>query len=478
MSALSSPLETSQIFRPLCNGDWPIYRRDCIEYATFYAPGYLCIVDLAGAERFESALRSSQVELSPETGLSEQGFNCAIELCRHARRAQLSATRLWDEPFEPECLTLYLNNECNLRCVYCYADPSPRPTARLELDVIAAAAHLVAENCRRKERPFYIVFHGGGEPTLHGGRMASALTLLEKIATEHHVQPWRYVATNGVMSKEKAIWLAHHFDLIGLSCDGPTDLQNSQRPLGNGKGTGPTIERTAHILCEEGCRFHVRATITSKSLRRQAEIAAYICRQLAPEQIHFEPIYIGGRAARADKPDADLADEFVVHFLEAREIARQYGAPLSSSGSRLDEIHGLYCHVFRHVLNLVPGGVATGCFKVTDAARAAEKGVLIGAASRESGEFEIHDRRVQELRRQLGVIPRECKDCFNRYHCARECPDRCPLDTGSLQVEAGFRCQLQKALVAAMLRKTAEELWMAAMQPPDSDGEKVYGILL
>jgi len=63
--------------------------------------------------------------------------------------------------FLPECLTLYMNNECNLRCVYCHTDPTSQPAARLELDTIAAAGEVVAENCRKKNRPFYVVFHGG-----------------------------------------------------------------------------------------------------------------------------------------------------------------------------------------------------------------------------------------------------------------------------------------------------------------------------
>jgi hypothetical protein len=59
----------------------------------------------------------------------------------------------------------------DLHCTYCYADPSPSPTPRLELRTIAAAAERVAESCRQKNLPFYTVFHGGGEPTLHPERV-------------------------------------------------------------------------------------------------------------------------------------------------------------------------------------------------------------------------------------------------------------------------------------------------------------------
>jgi sulfatase maturation enzyme AslB (radical SAM superfamily) len=457
-------LTEAEAFRPVRVAGQSIFRRDCDGHAMFYAPGYLCVVDLENADRFEGAI-------GPQDGRR------GTELWHRAEQAVAESNRWQDEPFAPECLTLYMNNECNLRCVYCHTDPTPQPTARLELDVIAAAGDVVAENCRKKNRPFYVVFHGGGEPALHRERVESALTTLEGIASAHDVEPFRYVATNGVMTEEKAAWLARHFDLIGLSCDGPADIQNNQRPRWNGEGTFHIVERTAHVLREEGVEFQVRTTITGASLHRQADIANYICQQFSPEEIHFEPVYIGGRTSIATGLGAHQAGDFVKHFLEARKIARQYGIRLLCSGSRPDSIHGPYCHVFRHTLNLAPGDVATACFKVTDVAHVVEKGAAIGAMNRRTGRFEIDQSRVQELRRQLGPIPPRCADCFNCYHCVRECPDRCPLDkkTSEVSPEPSFRCRTQKALAYATLRETAENLWITAMTKGDGAQEHVCG---
>jgi uncharacterized protein len=464
MSTSFPLLAEAEAFRSVRVTGRPIFRWDCAGYAMFYAPGYLCVIDLENADRFEGAI-------GPQAG------ELGAELWHRAEQAVAESNRWQDEPFAPECLTLYMNNECNLRCVYCHTDPTPQPAARLELDVIAAAGEVVAENCRQKNRPFYVVFHGGGEPTLHRERVESALTTLEEIASAHDVEPFRYVATNGIMAEEKAAWLARHFDLIGLSCDGPADIQNSQRPRWDGEDTSHMLERTAHVLREEGMKFHVRTTITGASLRRQAEIAEYICQQFSPEEIHFEPVYIGGRTTMATGLGARQAGDFVNHFLAARKIARQYGIPLISSGSRPGSIHGPYCHVFRHTLNLTPGDVATACFKVTDVAHVAEKGAVLGAMDRETGRFEIDQSRVQELRWQLGPIPPGCADCFNRYHCVRECPDRCLLDikTSEVPPEPSFRCRTQKAFVYATLQEAAENLWAAAREKTDEPREYACG---
>ena len=179
--------------------------------------------------------------------------------------------------------------------------------------------------------------------------------------------------------------------------------------------------------------------------------------RIAPEELHFEPVYLGGTGL-----EACHAGEFVAHFVDARQVARQYGIRLTSSGARPGSIHGPYCHVFRDTLNLVPGDVATACFKVTDLAHVEEMRAVIGAMNHQAGRFEIDHACVQDLSRQLGAMPAECAECFNRYHCVRECPDRCPLNgtTDEAGSEPGFRCQSQKALAYAMLKEIAQSLWL------------------
>ncbi len=459
-------------FRPLPIAGLPLFRRDNATYAAFYAPGCLCVVSLANAERFEASLAS---RASRQPAHQEPDVDWAAELWRRAEAAVAEANRQRQGPFRPECLALYLNNECNLRCLYCHTNPSRVPAARLELPAIVAAARLVAASCREQGRPFYAVFHGGGEPTLHRDRVERALAAVEAIAAEQGVELFRYVATNGLLSEKKAAWLAGCFDLIGLSCDGPADVHDRQRPRWDGRASLPIVERTAHVLHEEGTPLHARTTLTLASLDRQAEIADYLCRQLRPEEIHFEPVYLGGRASTAEGLSADQADDFAAHFLAARAVAQGYGVPLLSSGSRPGAVHGPYCHVFRSVVNLVPGGVATACFKLTEAGQIQEKGAIIGAWNRRSGQFEIDHDRVRALRERLGVALPGCADCFNRYHCARQCPDSCPLD-GDVDAEPGFRCRAQKAIALGILQEIAERLWaeVLAGQAEEPHGTAIF----
>jgi sulfatase maturation enzyme AslB (radical SAM superfamily) len=424
----------------------PIFRLDGTARSLYYAPGYLAAVEADRIPAFESDL---------STGGSDNALT--LELLRHAQTASQKRAEQFQRPFAPLCLTLYLNNECNLACAYCYSAPAdPRQTGlRLSLADIRTAAELVAANCAAQNRVLTVVFHGGGEPTLSQSHLQAALTAVNEVAARYSLQTFKYIATNGVMSAAQAKWLAEHFDLIGLSCDGPADIQSRQRPLRNGRDSLPFVERTAQILRERGKPFRVRVTLTPASFTRQVEIAEYLCGTLQPREIEVEPVYQGGRASPMDGFAPELADSFVDEFFRARQVAQGYGVGWSFSGVRPAEIHGPYCHVFRDVLNLVPGGVVTACFKQVEIGKIRELGLNIGQRDAATGRFVLDGAQIEALRQRLSAEPEKCQTCINRFHCVRGCPDECPLESAQL---AEFRCRVLRRMLEKQLWETAAGL--------------------
>src|SRR4030065_378475 len=138
-------------FRPLPRTTLPIFRSAQQEKGWFDAPGSLVVTSHAQADRCEE-LAASEIPGSPP----------ANELVRRARLAQQKREEIESRPFSPLCLTLYLNNACNLACRYCYTEPNGKASQRLELDAIRVAAELVAENCGAHGSPLPGGFHGGG----------------------------------------------------------------------------------------------------------------------------------------------------------------------------------------------------------------------------------------------------------------------------------------------------------------------------
>jgi sulfatase maturation enzyme AslB (radical SAM superfamily) len=448
----------------------PIFRREDGETVLFYTPGYLVRASSSEGDRVER-------DITQQDSTTAELFT----LIQYAQRARQAWINYHHRLFEPVCLTLYPENRCNLHCPYCYAAPAPYQShtagaARTLLDreAVRAAAGLVAANCRERDLPFTLVMHGGGEPTLSKSTLQALLRMVEAVADQEEIGLFKYIATNGVLSVAKARWLAGSFQLIGLSCDGPEEIQKRQRPLPGGKSSSFYVERTAAVFRDAGTPFNVRVTLTPETFTSQADIIDYICTHLQPQEIHIEPVYLSGRAANgAFAASADLAQSFITHFSKARERAELSGVPLLFSGTRPWEIHGPYCHFFRDVLNLVPGDLATPCFKLSDAAQVNQFHAAIGQTAEDA--FFLDYPRIAQLANQLSSLPAQCADCFNQFHCVRGCPDECSLTSFAASNPAAavpstppeFRCQAQMLLANAVIERAAARVQL--------DQEKKFG---
>jgi sulfatase maturation enzyme AslB (radical SAM superfamily) len=418
----------------------PIFFQDQGDRRIYYSPGFVVIVKNDKIRSFEASLTSA----------TSQCGKFSSQLIRHAIRAVDELEDRLLRPFAPVCLTIYLSNQCNLNCSYCFADSRINKFDKVKMNHITTALNLVTRNCQESKKPVTLVFHGGGEPTINIHLIQSTISLTNQLSEQAGLSTFYYLATNGILSKQRAQWIAKHMNLIGLSCDGPSFIQDKQRPHPNGTGSSGLVERTASIFQDSGTRFSVRVTLTPESFIHQEEIADYICRILKPIEIHVEPLYLGGRAGPQMHLDSSYTSKFAEKYLRARQIAGEYGIPWLSSGSRPEEIHGPYCNVLKSVLNLIPGGIATACFKTSTIEEANNSGMSIGHAKRINsiGQFELDQNHIHELKNHIRTTPKwnMCKECFNQYHCAKSCPDQCIFDEKEYSTENDFRCAFQKIL--------------------------------
>ncbi|MCX6615018.1 MAG: radical SAM protein [Acidobacteria bacterium] len=451
----------------------PIFRLPQGASDVLYTPGYLALVTPGEADEVHSLLVGTGPASSPPLG------RLAAELRRYAERAIGTWSRRLEAPFAPECLTVYLSNQCNLACPYCFSSVARQAGARgghpaiIEEAMVHSTARLVARCCAEKMGPFHLVLHGGGEPTIHWDMVVRIVNATRAIADEAGVDWFGVIVTNGVVPETAASWMARHFNLVELSCDGPPEIQDRQRPLAGGGASSPYIEKTARTLREAGGRLTVRTTITPRTVERQAEIVAYLHETLGARQMRFEPVYrVRGGKQVAFQPDQ--AAWFVEHFLAAQREARARGCDLSWAGVRLDELHGPYCSILRDTLHLVPDGAATACFFYTGGRDSEGVPRPIGRWGSVAGEYMLDIERIGAHRRKAGEVPESCTDCLNILHCARECPEVCyatdaPEAQGAKTPAGvnrpGFRCLVNRRLAEAWIEEAAASgapAWMCS----------------
>jgi len=381
----------------------------------------------------------------------------AAALERTARQALDRYDSIVHSAFSPECLTVLISRACPMACSYCFTGSDKTSSVILEDDCFERAARCVVENCRLKGKDFVLVIHGGGEPTVHLDKVKRFHSLARSLTREHDVGFFSYIATSGLFSEEDAAWLGRNFSRVGISCDGPPQYQDRQRPRAGGAATSAWVEKSARIINREGGRLSMRVTVTPASLDGLELIVRYGREVLGIADIRVEPVY---RQSREGFSPSD-AKRFVEAFAAAQKLAQRLGGRLDLSGARTREIHGPYCQLFRNVLQLNPDGTLSSCFLAMDG----EDPRIIGHSKSRDGVLSLEEDLIRSLSKKLAFTPPSCRGCVNRVHCARNCPDECQLDSGESQGRGetgpqseGFRCLVQRGLTEHWIMENAVTL--------------------
>lgn len=300
-------------------------------YNILYIPGYICRISHSDGEKIKDFFAS------PESNVSERIKNLALKLTQYGLYVQEEWKKKLYSPFEPVCLTLYLSSRCNLKCSYCYTGKVSKSSYSIDEKAVIAGAEFVLNVCREKNHPFLFVLHGGGEPSVEWEQVVRLEDITRKMAEKFNV-PWHgTIITNGVMPEEHVIWLCNHFNHIAMSCDGPPFIQDRLRPLKNGEGSSPYIERTAEIINSMGGSLSVRSTIVPETVTYQSHIVLYLYEKLSVSDMRFEPVYEVWNRDKSPFKSKD-ASKFAEHFITAQKKAEELGCNLTYAGVRLKQV--------------------------------------------------------------------------------------------------------------------------------------------
>jgi len=401
----------------------PLFLVQSLTKSLLYFPGHLSFLPPGSDEK--DALSAVTPDLWNEVRGLEEGY------------------RSWmNSPYSPTSLLIYLTDECDGSCSYCYSRPKvPGEGRKVPLAAVREAAQRALRGCLAAGVPLRAAIHGGGEPTLHPDWVIQVLDVVEDVAEREKVPCHFHLSTHGQIPLKTAEAVGKRFQTICLSCDGPPEIHLSQRSHPKNPGSMDRLIACSRLWTEMGVRLSVRSTVTPLSVTQQEEMVQSHHELLGVSEMRFEPVYGASHGPKEGLFSPKDADRYVSSFLGASRLADRLGCELTTSGVRLDELHGPYCSVLSQVLHVNPDGRWSGCFFETE-----------GTLNPQETE------KMDQWRRMTGRIPDRCKECINLFHCARGCPDWClrekrPRHQGS----ARFRCLVNQKLTRHWLLEAAEE---------------------
>ncbi|HUJ10662.1 MAG TPA: radical SAM protein [Verrucomicrobiae bacterium] len=427
-------------------------------FAIPHRDGYLVYAPLAGRVVYANANCVAQLR-----GYLETGERDAVDPQIRTRLGGLDWLNVdrrpeplpSQRPFRPTFVTLFLTNRCNLRCTYCYARAGEFDGCTMPTDVWQAAIDFVVGNACEVRRPVGVGFHGGGEPTLAWDALTSAVEYAREAVAREKVNGLTFgLATNGVMSNDRAEYVARTFRTVTLSLDGDADLQNRQRPRLCGGGSFDAVMAFVEVLRRHGTAFVIRCTVTENNVSRLAELVDFYVDRTGCKLLHFEPVFLSGRCRNI--PSAvPLPKLFADNFVAALDRAVARGARVRFSAARVMGAFASFCGCSQDPFNVTHEGDVTACFEVCHAADPLAKTYHFGRFDCETGHFAFDQERLAHLRSLTVHNKPLCARCFAKWNCAGDCPVKGLQPYAAVDGESP-RCRMIQSITRAMLERALE----------------------
>jgi uncharacterized protein len=160
-------------------------------------------------------------------------------------------------------LILKLVGYCNLACRYCYDYNQATFRQRMPAAIAEAA---IAQALARAPGGLTILFHGG-EPLLEFDLIRRLVAFARREAAQAGRQVVFGIQTNGTQFTSEIVdfLLAEDF-AVGVSLDGPEDVNDSLRVDHAGRGQQGRIERALRDYPELTSRLGILTTVTSRNV--------------------------------------------------------------------------------------------------------------------------------------------------------------------------------------------------------------------
>lgn len=161
--------------------------------------------------------------------------------------------------------TIWMTNQCNLACNYCYEKNNVDRTAHGEvMDIETIIAFIKEKADQYKENDILISFHGG-EPLLEYNRIKEYVKCLESVFLDRGL--FLFLTTNGLLlNKEKAKYLMNHLTELSVSIDGCREAHDLNRVFSNGRGSYQEVIQNIDQSGLDKSKLRIRMTVTANNV--------------------------------------------------------------------------------------------------------------------------------------------------------------------------------------------------------------------
>lgn len=165
-------------------------------------------------------------------------------------------------------VTLKVTNGCNLKCSYCNVEADLPSTPRLSMERYKQIARLLIENSR--EKMVALEFHGGEPLLLDDEWFKEAVGYAAALGRKHGKIVDHPMQTNGTRLTEERLELLLNLGIrIGISCDGPPEINDRHRMAGK------RVEKALQLLVGWRAPFGLIVVLSHSNCFEMREVMEY-----------------------------------------------------------------------------------------------------------------------------------------------------------------------------------------------------------
>ena len=328
-------------------------------------------------------------------------------------------------------LTLYLTENCNLRCSYCVREKCPHDMTE---DTVRKSVELAFSAGDSAGICFF-----GGEPLLRKDLIYLALDLAQKRSEETGKPFFGKITTNGTLIDSEFIDAALKNKMtVGLSFDGA--MQDDCRKTADGKPTSEILIRKSKELLSRGVNTIAMGVVSPDTCGKLFESVKLI-HDLGFKSMVCNPAY-GEKVTWTDEALDELRAQYDLIVPYLKELFLQGDefrlAPLHSKISDLltGNDPSRYCHLGVRQLAVAYDGKLYPCTSFLHL-----PDWCLGSV--EDG---VNEERRREMAKMC-FIPEPCKDCDLKMRCTNSCGCANILNTGSPNMISPMQCEYERMII-------------------------------
>ncbi|WP_112182636.1 anaerobic sulfatase maturase [Paraliobacillus zengyii] len=338
-----------------------------------------------------------------------------------------------------------VSEACNLACDYCYysqCNGMPKQISKIDDKVLEK---FIIEYMNISNG-FVTFIWQGGEPLLAGLDFFKKVVHLQAKHAPNNTVISNSIQTNGTLiNKECAEFFKRYNFLVGVSIDGPEDINDARRVMGSGKGSYKRIMRGIEHLKEAKVDFNILTVLHENNISRATDLMNFYQEHNFPF-VQFIPC-MDFKAQDINQPGIFLIThkEYGDFLCEAFDVWYNEGNPDISIrffdnmlSAYLNQQAGLCTHresCPKHLV-LEQNGDAYPCdFFIHEDYRLGNVGI-------DSLDSLLNNKLMDKFLSLKPNLPKQCTSCEFLHLCHGGCPRNRIRDNNEVDVE--YFCESHK----------------------------------